>query len=198
MVGRGRNWNICLNGSLLWEVLFAKNKMEQQASDNGYLFKPTCILLSLDWVIKPPRLPLPHSGDKDPCLSPPPTHTIPGIGRSGVFHSGSILPFHTQLKHLLFRKATCTLQKPSVAGEVNYPFLSFTSLLLCSSSCCCSVAKLCLILWDPMDCNTPGFPVLHYLPEFAQVHIHWVGDAIQPSHPHSGRGWDVALVPFCI
>ena len=34
-----------------------------------------------------------------------------------------------------------------------------------------------------MDCNTPGFPVLHYLLEFAQPRIHWVGDAIQPSHP---------------
>ena len=34
-----------------------------------------------------------------------------------------------------------------------------------------------------MDCSTPGFPVLHHLPEFAQTHVHWVGDAIQPSHP---------------
>jgi len=34
-----------------------------------------------------------------------------------------------------------------------------------------------------MDCSTPGFPVLHYLPEFAQNHVHWIGDAIQPSHP---------------
>ena len=34
-----------------------------------------------------------------------------------------------------------------------------------------------------MDCSTPGSPVLHYLPEFAQIHAHWVGDAIQPSHP---------------
>ena len=33
------------------------------------------------------------------------------------------------------------------------------------------------------DCCTPGFPVLHYLPEFAQVHVHWISDAIQPSHP---------------
>ena len=32
-------------------------------------------------------------------------------------------------------------------------------------------------------CSTPGFPVLHYLPECAQIHVHWVGDAIQPSHP---------------
>ena len=36
-----------------------------------------------------------------------------------------------------------------------------------------------------MDCSTPGFPVLHYLPEFAQTHVHWVDDAIQPSHPLS-------------
>ena len=34
-----------------------------------------------------------------------------------------------------------------------------------------------------MDYSTPGFPVLHYLPEFAQTHVHWVRDAIQPSHP---------------
>ena len=37
-------------------------------------------------------------------------------------------------------------------------------------------------LCDPMDCSTPGFPVLHYLPEFAQVRVHWVGDAIPPSY----------------
>ena len=52
-----------------------------------------------------------------------------------------------------------------------------------SICCCCSVAKSCLTLCDPMDCSTPGFPVLHYLPEFTQTHVHWVGDAIQPSHP---------------
>ena len=34
-----------------------------------------------------------------------------------------------------------------------------------------------------MDCSTTGFPVLHYLQEFAQTHVHWVTDAIQPSHP---------------
>ena len=33
-------------------------------------------------------------------------------------------------------------------------------------------------LWDPMDCSTPGFSVLHCLPEFAQIHVHWGGDAI--------------------
>ena len=51
--------------------------------------------------------------------------------------------------------------------------------------CCWSVVKSCLTLCDPMGCNTPGFPVLHYLLEFAQTHIRWIGDAIQPSHPLS-------------
>ena len=49
----------------------------------------------------------------------------------------------------------------------------------------CSVTQSCPTLCNPMDCSTPGFPVLHYLLEFAQTHIHWVSDAIQPSHPLS-------------
>ena len=51
--------------------------------------------------------------------------------------------------------------------------------------CWYSVAQSCLTLCDPMDCSTPGLPVLHYLLELAQNHVHWVGDAIQPSHPLS-------------
>ena len=39
-------------------------------------------------------------------------------------------------------------------------------------------------LWDPMNHNTSGLPVHHQLPEFTQTHVHWAGDAIQPSHPH--------------
>ena len=46
-----------------------------------------------------------------------------------------------------------------------------------------SVTQLCLTLCDPMDCSTPGFPVHHQLPELAQIHVHRVSDAIQPSHP---------------
>ena len=49
--------------------------------------------------------------------------------------------------------------------------------------CCCSVTKLYLTFCDPMDCSAPGFLVLHYFLEFAQIHVHWVNDAIQPSHP---------------
>ena len=50
-------------------------------------------------------------------------------------------------------------------------------------SCCCSVTLSYLTLCDPMECSLPGFPVLPYLPELAQTHVHSVGDAIQPSHP---------------
>ena len=46
-----------------------------------------------------------------------------------------------------------------------------------------SVAQLCPALWDPMDCSKSDMPVHHQLPELAQTHVHWVGDAIQPSHP---------------
>ena len=47
----------------------------------------------------------------------------------------------------------------------------------------CLVAKFCLILCRPQDCSIPGSSVLHYLPKFAQTHVHQVDDAIQPSHP---------------
>ena len=48
-----------------------------------------------------------------------------------------------------------------------------------------SVAQLCPTPWDLMDCITPGLAVHHQLLEFTQTHVHWVGDAIQPSHPLS-------------
>ena len=49
--------------------------------------------------------------------------------------------------------------------------------------CCYSMTQSCLILWDPVNCSMPDFPVLHYLLELAQTHVHCIGDAIQPSHP---------------
>ena len=48
-----------------------------------------------------------------------------------------------------------------------------------------SVAQSSLTPCDPMDHSTPGFPVHHQIPEFPQTHVHWVSDAIQPSHPLS-------------
>ena len=60
----------------------------------------------------------------------------------------------------------------AIIGALN----SFLCGQLC---CCCSIARLCLTLCNPMDCREPDFLVLHYLPEFAQAHVYWVGDTIQ-------------------
>ena len=60
---------------------------------------------------------------------------------------------------------------------VKFPYLSSVQFS--------SVTQSCLILCDPMDCNTPGLTVHHQFLELAQTHVHWVSDAIQPSHPLS-------------
>ena len=78
------------------------------------------------------------------------------------------------------------------------------------SLCCwCSATLSCCTLCNRMNCSMPGLPVLHYLPEFAQVHVHWVGCAIQPSYPmppsspfafnlshHQGCIWGSLYVDF--
>ena len=58
-----------------------------------------------------------------------------------------------------------------------------SSILTSLSSIQLSQSVSCPTLCDPMDWSTPSFPVHHQLPELAQTHIHWVSDAIQPSHP---------------
>ena len=74
----------------------------------------------------------------------------------------------------------------SERARVEQPLTTHLHLVGCNEWFrCCSVAQLCLTLCNPMDYNTPGFPVFHCLLVFAQTHIHWVGDAIQPSHPLS-------------
>ena len=67
-------------------------------------------------------------------------------------------------------------------SEINAIQTSLLGLPLLWKGCCCLVTQSCLTLCDPMNCSTPGFPVLYYLPEVAQAHVHWVNDAIQPSH----------------
>ena len=57
---------------------------------------------------------------------------------------------------------------------------AFTTALVVSVQLLSRV-RLCV----PFDCSTPGSPVLHHLPEFAQIHVHWASDAIQSSHPLS-------------
>ena len=62
-------------------------------------------------------------------------------------------------------------------------FILHAKLARSPSSFVCSVTQSCLTLCNPMDCRTPGLPVLHCLPELAQTHVHWASDVIQPSHP---------------
>ena len=52
--------------------------------------------------------------------------------------------------------------------------------MVCLVLICCSFAQSCPTLCDPMDYSTSGFPVLHHLLKFAQTHVHWVGDDMQP------------------
>ena len=72
------------------------------------------------------------------------------------------------------------------------PYLGYYKQCYCEywgtyivSHCCWFVTQSRLTLRYPMDCSKPGFPVLHYLLEFAETHVCWVDDAIQPSHPLS-------------
>ena len=56
-----------------------------------------------------------------------------------------------------------------------------------------SVTQSCPTLCDPMNCSMPGLPVHHQLPDSIQTHVHWVSDAIQPSHPLSSPSPDLNL-----
>ena len=70
---------------------------------------------------------------------------------------------------------------------------------------CFSVAQSCLTLCDPMDCSMTGISLPQNLPKFAQVHVHCIGDVIQPSHPlmpsspsalNQGRGQHLSCPSF--
>ena len=64
-----------------------------------------------------------------------------------------------------------------------YPALSISLIWLLWVISSVQLLSHVLTLCNSMDHSTPGFPVHHQLPEFTQTHVHWVGDAIQPSHP---------------
>ena len=70
---------------------------------------------------------------------------------------------------------TFGLIKTQMQKRLQLPDITFLRVLICYS---CSVAQSCPILYDPMDCSTPGLPVPHHLPKSARVHVHCIGDAI--------------------
>ena len=100
-------------------------------------------------------------------LDPP--WPLPPLSRCGKQSSRTcdldLLCFQTRASWKLSAHSTCW-------------WILFFSPRIIMASCCCSVAQSCPTLCDPMDCSTPGFPVLHHLPELAQTHVHGVGDAI--------------------
>ena len=78
------------------------------------------------------------------------------------------------------RKLYCSVSTGNQTGSFSGEFCE-----LGESPCCCSLSHVRLC--DPMDCSTPGFPVLHYILEFVQIHVHWVSNATQPSRPLSSH-----------
>ena len=108
----------------------------------------------------------------------------------GTFQAGLLTYFSSgpqavlTPRWLLTRNQRSLLEMPILLPPYLPSFLNHCYFLL-FVLLYCSVTKSCPILWDPMDCSTPGFPLVHHLPEFAQTLVHWVGDAIQPSHPLS-------------
>ena len=94
----------------------------------------------------------------------------------------------TYLFHVHFPRWTPKV-RDHVYGHCAITVISLRSHMnkqsLFSSVQCTSFAQLSPTLCNPMDCSTPGLPVHHQLPEFTQTHVHWVSDAIQPSHPWS-------------
>ena len=109
---------------------------------------------------------------------------IPCLLRDG--QCGGWLPLtFPQLLNAFLRGSSCRLPKSWLCFTWAQK-LAFGKDLF-PGSCFSSVSQRCLTLCNPMDCSKSGFPVLHYLPEFPQIHVHWVSDAIQPFHPLLGR-----------
>ena len=97
-------------------------------------------------------------------------------------------PFHPSgSSHSNFRNMTLNLFLRLFPQKSHCHCLVITNPIIKASlfCCCSSVIQSCLTLCYPMDCSTPGFPVHHHLLELAQIQMHWVDDAIQPSCPLS-------------
>jgi len=111
--------------------------------------------LSLPSHSHPPPQPL-----RSFCVS------LPQIVLSGAFELVTLLPGMIFI-FLLFKSAQISVSQVGFPGG---------SLGTGDWSYCCSTAKSCPTLCDPMGCSTPGYPVLHYLLELVQIHVYWVSD----------------------
>ena len=94
-----------------------------------------------------------HDPGEDVCTS---CHIRTSLGNEAADFGSGTLP-HPQM---------------SWPGHPGWAVQRPLALACLPASVYCSVAKSCQTLCDPMNCSTPGFPVLNYLPEFAQTHVH--------------------------
>ena len=102
-------------------------------------------------------------------------------------------PIYSNLppSHNSFNTSYLLLHRQNGSHHVENPSISHQTLPLLLS-----FSQSCPTLFNPMNGSVPGFPVLHHLPELAQTHVHWVGDATQPSCPLSGGWLPSNLSPF--
>ena len=90
-------------------------------------------------------------------------------------HPSEMLATHLDIIQISLGRKVCRLEEKHTHTDTRFWYIP--------SSHHWVVVQSCQTLCDPTDCSAPGFPVLHYLPEFAQTHVHWLSDAIQQSHP---------------
>ena len=95
--------------------------------------------------------------------------------------SSNTLYFRTPLFSIQWTHMSKTL----ISSLKQFSFRKYIPSPLCRSVQFSSVCQSCPTLCDQMDYSKPVFPVHHQLPELAQTRVHWVSDAIQPSHPLS-------------
>ena len=145
---------------MVWEVLLIL--LNKQWCSHGWLSACLCTELLKAWTYSYHRGGAACSRRDLQASSPP----------------SSLRPHLTPSAAVTLHQRALETPSPSSSDAVMTSDLCF---IFCC--CCCSVAKSCLTLCDPTDCSTPGSPVLHYLLEFAQTHVLWAGDTIQPSHP---------------
>ena len=103
-------------------------------------------------------------------------------------HKGRIFSFHFLMLSLSSTKQEKSNELVIKLGLLfhlklsHFSIITLVILLQKFYRCFCSVAQSRLNFYDPMDCSTPGLPIFHHLLEFAQILVHWIGDAIQPSY----------------
>ena len=109
--------------------------------------------------------------------------SIPELGRSPGRGHGNPLQYSC-LENSMDRGAWWATKSPWGHKELDTTAWLSTYVPEISVQSVQSLSR-CLTLWDPTDCRISGFPEHHQLPELSQIHVHWVSDAIQPSHPLS-------------